>query len=115
MRRVVVTGLGLVTPLGVGVKTTWKNLLEGQCGIVSLGEGFESLPVRIAAKVPEGSLEHGQFTSSEWLDRGDDRVMAKFTQYAIAAARQALDDADWKPKDVQEKERTVSRHGSGSN
>jgi 3-oxoacyl-(acyl-carrier-protein) synthase len=41
--------------------------------------------------------------------------MAKFTQYAIAAARQALDDADWKPKDVQEKERTVSRHGSGSN
>lgn len=41
--------------------------------------------------------------------------MAKFTQYAIAAARQALDDADWKPKDVQEKERTVSRHGSRSN
>ncbi|KAG1137813.1 hypothetical protein G6F36_016076 [Rhizopus arrhizus] len=77
MRRVVVTGLGLVTPLGVGVKTTWKNLLEGQCGIVSLGEGFESLPVRIAAKVPQGSLEHGQFTSSEWLDRGVSSLLQK--------------------------------------
>ncbi|KAG1459528.1 hypothetical protein G6F56_006144 [Rhizopus delemar] len=113
MKRVVVTGLGLVTPLGVGVKTAWKNLLEGQCGIVTLNEGFEKLPVRIAAKVPQGPLEQGQFTSSDWLDRGDDRIMAKFTQYAIAAARQALEDADWKPSDTFEKERTGVCIGSG--
>lgn len=71
-RRVVVTGLGLVTPLGVGVKTVWKNLLEGQCGIVSLADtkGFENLPVRIAARVPQGPMDQGQFTASEWLDRG---------------------------------------------
>lgn len=70
-RRVVVTGLGLVTPLGVGVKTVWKNLLQGQCGIVSLNEeGFEQLPVRIAARVPQGPKDQGQFTASEWLDRG---------------------------------------------
>lgn len=71
-RRVVVTGLGLVTPLGVGVNTVWKNLLAGQCGIISLAdrEAFEKLPVRIAAEVPKGPLEEGKFTASEWLDRG---------------------------------------------
>ncbi|KAI9260161.1 ALG6, ALG8 glycosyltransferase family-domain-containing protein [Sporodiniella umbellata] len=106
--RVVVTGLGIVSPLGVGIKTAWRNLLEGQCGIVALNEGYEKLPVRIAAQVPQGPFEQGRFTLSEWLDRGDDRIMAKFTQYAIAAARQALDDADWKPNDPLEKERTVS-------
>jgi hypothetical protein len=71
-RRVVVTGLGLVTPLGVGVKTAWKNLINGHCGIVSLADraGFEKLPVRIAAAVPQGSYEEGKFTASEWLDKG---------------------------------------------
>jgi 3-oxoacyl-(acyl-carrier-protein) synthase len=71
-RRVVVTGLGLVTPLGVGINTVWKNLLQGQCGIVSLAdrEAYENLPVRIAAEVPQGSYEEGKFTASEWLDKG---------------------------------------------
>lgn len=71
-RRVVVTGLGLVTPLGVGVKTAWKNLLQGQCGIISLAnvEGYEKLPVRIAGCVPQGPMDQGKFTASEWLDRG---------------------------------------------
>lgn len=72
MRRVVVTGLGLVTPVGVGVKSAWKNIVESQCGVVSLAnkEGFEKLPVRIAAQVPLGSAEDGKFTSTEWLDKG---------------------------------------------
>ena len=71
-RRVVVTGLGLVTPLGVGVNTVWQNLIKGKCGIISLAdrEGFEKLPVRIAAEVPKGPIEQGLFTASEWLDRG---------------------------------------------
>ncbi|KAI8990887.1 ALG6, ALG8 glycosyltransferase family-domain-containing protein [Mycotypha africana] len=109
-RRVVVTGLGLVTPLGVGVKTVWNNLIKSHCGIVSLAdrEGFKNLPVTIAAEVPKGVFEEGKFTASEWLDRGDDRIMAKFTQYAIAAAKQAIDDAEWTPKTLEEKERTAS-------
>ncbi|RCI03956.1 Mitochondrial beta-keto-acyl synthase [Rhizopus stolonifer] len=113
-RRVVVTGLGLVTPLGVGVNTVWQNLLKGQCGIVSLTEreGFEKLPVRIAAEVPKGPFEQGQFTASEWLDRGDERTMAKFSHYAIAAARQAIQDANYAPTD-SEKERTGVCIGSG--
>ncbi|KAI8343600.1 putative beta-ketoacyl synthase [Chlamydoabsidia padenii] len=114
-RRVVVTGLGLVTPVGVGVKSAWNNLIKGHCGIVSLADqpAFESLPVKIAALVPRGPIEQGQFTSSDWLDPGDDRVMATFTQYAIAAARQALQDADWAPESITEKERTGVCIGSG--
>ncbi|KAI9483802.1 MAG: ALG6, ALG8 glycosyltransferase family-domain-containing protein [Benjaminiella poitrasii] len=107
---IVVTGLGLVTPLGVGSKNVWKNLIGGQCGVVSLSDrpGFEQLPVRIAAEVPRGSFQEGKFDASEWLDKGDDRTMAKFSHYAIAAARQALEDANWKPESDLEKQRTVS-------
>ncbi|ORZ02301.1 thiolase-like protein [Syncephalastrum racemosum] len=114
-RRVVVTGLGLVTPVGVGVQNAWTNLLKGQCGIVSVRdrEGFDALPVNIAAVVPEGLKEDGKFTAKEWLDRGDERVMGTFTQYAIAAARQALADADWKPTSDEAKERTGVCIGSG--
>ncbi|KAG2206225.1 hypothetical protein INT46_006393 [Mucor plumbeus] len=114
-RRVVVTGLGLVSPLGVGVKTVWKNLLESQCGIISLAEreGYEKLPVRIAAEIPKGSFEDGKFTASEWLDKGDDRTMAKFSHYAIAAARQAINDAQWIPETDLDKERTGVCIGSG--
>ncbi|KAI8997695.1 beta-ketoacyl synthase [Pilobolus umbonatus] len=101
-RRVVVTGLGL-------------NLLESQCGIVSLANkpGFENLPVRIGAEIPQGTLEEGKFAAADWLDRGDERIMAKFSQYAISAARQALKDAEWNPETEEEKERTGVCIGSG--
>ncbi|KAI7904204.1 thiolase-like protein [Cokeromyces recurvatus] len=114
-RKVVVTGLGLVTPLGVGPKQVWKNLIEGQCGIVSLAKrpGFEHLPVRIAAEVPQGSFKEGKFDASEWIDKGDNRTMAKFSHYAIAAAHQALKDANWKPESDFEKQRTGVCIGSG--
>ncbi|KAG2218664.1 hypothetical protein INT45_007833 [Circinella minor] len=114
-RRVVVTGLGLVSPVGVGVEHAWKNLINGHCGITSLmdKEEYEKLPVQIAALVPQGSKENGEFDSKEWLDRGDERVMAPFTQYAIAAARQALTDAEWIPNNEADKERTGVCIGSG--
>ncbi|KAG1073549.1 hypothetical protein G6F42_025798 [Rhizopus arrhizus] len=76
-------------------------------------EGFEKLPVRIAAEVPKGSFEDGKFTASEWLDKGDDRTMAKFSHYAIAAARQAINDAQWIPETDSDKERTGVCIGSG--
>ncbi|KAI9488099.1 thiolase-like protein [Zychaea mexicana] len=114
-RRVVVTGLGLVSPVGVGVKHAWTNLLNGHCGVTSLAnkQGFEQLPVQIAALVPQGPKEKGEFTSKEWLDRGDERIMAPFTQFAIAAARQALTDAEWIPEGDADKERTGVCIGSG--
>lgn len=78
-RRVVVTGLGLVTPLGIGVQQTWSKLIAGDCGVVSLKDlpspnglpGFETLPAQVGAIVKrEGGQALGAFDSTEWLDRG---------------------------------------------
>ena len=82
MRRVVVTGLGLVTPLGVGVRRTWLRLIEGQCGITSIKDKspqFAGLPSQVAAVVPAGAKEDGKWNAKEHLNAGvgpddDDRV-----------------------------------------
>ncbi|CEO58301.1 Putative 3-oxoacyl- [Penicillium brasilianum] len=116
MRRVVVTGLGAVTPLGVGIRRTWKRLLEGHCGIVNVvsrDERFQEIPSQIAAVVPQGRKEDGAWTALEWMDRRDERVMAKFAQYAMAAAEEALEDAGWKPTTHKQKEVTGVCLGSG--
>ncbi|KAJ5653645.1 3-oxoacyl- synthase [Penicillium lividum] len=116
MRRVVVTGLGAVTPLGVGVRRTWKRLLDGHCGIVNVlhrDERFAEQPCQIAAVVPEGSREDGGWTASEWLSRGDERRMAMFAQYAMAATEEALQDAGWKPTEFEQREATGVCLGSG--
>ncbi|KAF8435270.1 thiolase-like protein [Terfezia claveryi] len=97
MRRVVVTGLGAITPLGVaGIRRTWQRLLAGDCGIVNIldrDERYAQLPCQIAAAVPMGKKVDGRWDPSEWLAPGDDRRMALFSQYAIAAAEEALGDA----------------------
>ncbi|CCX06349.1 ketoacyl synthase domain-containing protein [Pyronema domesticum] len=113
MRRVVVTGLGAVTPLALGVKHTWKHLLAGQCGIKKLGEKFNDLPVQIAATVPAGNKDDGGWNPKEWLVAGEERGMALFSQYSIAAAEEALQDAGWAPKTEEELERTGVCLGSG--
>ncbi|KAJ0417025.1 thiolase-like protein [Aspergillus carlsbadensis] len=116
MRRVVVTGLGAVTPLGVGVRRTWKRLLDGHCGIVNVRDRdarFADLPAQIAAIVPEGLRAEGGWTASEWLGKGDERKMARFAQYALAASGEALEDAGWKPTGQDELESTGVCLGSG--
>ncbi|WEW57802.1 Mitochondrial beta-keto-acyl synthase [Emydomyces testavorans] len=116
MRRVVVTGLGAVTPLGIGVRRTWKRLLDGHCGIVSVKDrhpGFAEIPCQIAAVVPRGSKEHGGWRASDWLTRDQERKTALFAQYALAAAEEALNDADWKPEAQEAKEMTGVCLGSG--
>ncbi|KAG0312959.1 Mitochondrial beta-keto-acyl synthase [Linnemannia gamsii] len=122
-RRVVVTGLGLVTPLGIGVQQSWSKLIAGECGIVSLKDlpspspglpGFDTLPSQVGAVVKRtGGKELGGFDSTEWLDRGDEKRMAMFTQYALAAARMAIKDANWETTTEEEKERTGVCLGSG--
>ncbi|KAJ2487978.1 Mitochondrial beta-keto-acyl synthase [Coemansia sp. RSA 2320] len=118
-RRVVVTGLGIVSPVGVGVQHAWNNLLEGRSGIRSLvaelpGLGFESLPSQIAGIVPRaGSLANGSFDATEWLEPGDTKRMAAFTQYAMCAARQALADAEWTAPSDEQRERTGVCFGTG--
>ncbi|CAG7920802.1 unnamed protein product [Penicillium olsonii] len=115
MRRVVVTGLGAVSPLGVGARRTWKRLLDGHCGVVNVkdrDERFAEQPCQVAAVVPQGGREDGGWTASEWLDRGE-RKMAKFAQYAMAATEEALQDADWKPEPFEQREATGVCLGSG--
>ena len=118
MRRVVVTGLGAITPLGVGVRRTWTRLIAGDCGIVSTAhlepqERWRELPSRVAGMIPRGRKEEGGWQASDWLNRGDERRMATFTQYAIAATEMALQDANWRPSTQQEKEMTGVCLGSG--
>lgn len=96
MRRVVVTGLGAITPLGIGIKQTWNRLLAGHCGVVStrpLGSEFAALPSQVAGLVPKGSSIEGGWTAAEHVSPTEVRQTALFAQYGLAAAAEALSDA----------------------
>ncbi|XP_078438340.1 beta-ketoacyl synthase [Wolffia australiana] len=126
-RRVVVTGLGAVTPLGCGVNTTWKRLLDGQCGIRALMpedlkmngvdektimHTYEQLPSKVAAIVPCGNGE-GEFNEDFSLLSQDHRAIARFIAYALCATEEALNDANWKPNEVEKQESTGVSIGAG--
>ncbi|KAI9691597.1 MAG: putative PKS/NRPS-like protein biosynthetic cluster [Bathelium mastoideum] len=116
MRRVVVTGLGAVSPLGVGVRNTWHRLINGHCGITSIksrGPNFALLPSQVAAIVPQGSAQDGKWDAKERLEPGDERKIALFAQYGIASAQEALRDAGWAPQTPRERESTGVHVGSG--
>lgn len=116
MRRVVVTGLGAVTPLAAGIKHTWRRLLESQSGIVSTaakGPQFDALPSRVAGLVPLGDRKDGAWQAQDWLPASEERQMALFAQYAIASAQEALDDAGWHPTKQEDLEATGVTIGSG--
>ncbi|MCH7555043.1 MAG: beta-ketoacyl-ACP synthase II, partial [Proteobacteria bacterium] len=113
MRRVVVTGLGMVTPLACGVKPTWDKLLAGESGIGQITRfKVSDIACRIAGEVPEGGGEH-DFHADDWVEPKDRRKIDRFILYAIAAARQAIDDAGWTPSDEESLERTGVMIGSG--
>jgi 3-oxoacyl-[acyl-carrier-protein] synthase II len=114
MRRVVVTGCGVVTPLGVGTETVWKRLLEGQSGIRAI-QSFDvsDLPAKIAGQVPRGETSSGSFNADDWVPPKEQRKMDEFIVFALAAAQQAVEDAGWKPTDPVERERTGVMIGSG--
>ncbi|MGE5203742.1 MAG: beta-ketoacyl-ACP synthase II [Acidobacteriota bacterium] len=114
MRRVVVTGLGMVTPLGCGVEVTWRRLLEGQSGVRAI-QNFDvsDLPAKIAAQVPRGETASGSFNADDWVPTKEQRKMDEFIIYALAAATQAVEDAGWKPEDAENRERTGVLIGSG--
>jgi 3-oxoacyl-[acyl-carrier-protein] synthase II len=114
MRRVVVTGMGLVTPLGIGLERNWQRLLAGTSGVGTI-ESFEvaDLPVKIAAQVPRGDTAAGLFNPDDWIPPKDQRRMDGFIVYALAAAVQAVADAGWTPEGEEERERTGVMIGSG--
>jgi 3-oxoacyl-[acyl-carrier-protein] synthase II len=115
-RRVVITGLGLVTPLGCGVDASWSRLLEGRSGARRIAaEEFDvsDLTCQIACFVPRGPLAEGKFTADDWMEPKEQRKVDDFIIYAMAAAQQALQDAGWKPESTDDQERTGVLIGSG--
>lgn len=114
MRRVVVTGLGLVTSLGCGVKTSWERLLEGQSGVGTI-EDFDvsDLPAKIAAQVPQGNSGNGAFNADDWMSPREARRVDTFILYGMSAAQQAIEDAGWTPEDHESQCRTGVLIGSG--
>lgn len=121
MRRVVVTGLGAVTPLGVGVRHTWNRLITGHSGIVSVADlepqkRWRELTSTVAGIVPkDGSKgnDSSLWRADDWLSAPDQRRMSAFSQYAMAAVEMALDDAAWKPHAKAERQETGVCMGSG--
>ncbi len=113
MRRVVITGMGLVTPLGCGVAACWDKLLAGESGVRPIDQ-FETsdLPARIAGLVPRRGV-HNAFNPDDWLEPKEQRRMDEFIHFAIAAASEAVADADWAPNDNKSLERTGVMVGSG--
>lgn len=114
MRRVVVTGMGLVSPMGVGVEPSWKRLVEGESGIGPI-ESFDvsDLPCRIAAHLPAGSHEDGRWDPEDWLPARERRKLDPFIIYGMVAADQAVGDAGWEPEDEEGRNRTGVMIGSG--
>jgi 3-oxoacyl-[acyl-carrier-protein] synthase II len=114
MRRVMVTGMGLVTPFGIGLERNWSSLIAGASGVRAI-QSFEvsDLPVKIAAQVPRGDTASGLFNADDWVPPKDQRKMDGFIVYALAAAAQAVDDAGWAPDDEESRERTGVMIGSG--
>ncbi len=114
MRRVVVTGLGMVSPLACGVDETWARMLEGRSGASRITRFDASqLTCQIACEVPLGDGSDGTFNADDWMTAKDRRKVDKFILYAIAAAEQAVHDAGWTPGDNESQERTGVIIGSG--
>jgi 3-oxoacyl-[acyl-carrier-protein] synthase II len=114
MRRVVVTGLGMVSPLGCGVDVTWKRILNSESGARRI-ETFDvsDLPSKIACPVPRGDGSNGTFNPDQWMEPKDQRKVDDFIIFAMAAARQALDDANWHPATEEDRCATGTMIGSG--
>ncbi len=114
MRRVVVTGLGLVTPLACGVEQSWAALLAGKSGASAITKfKVDDLATKIACQVPRGDGSDGSFNPDQWVDAKEQRRMDDFIIYGLAAAKQAVTDSGWAPKSEEERERTGVLIGSG--
>ena len=114
LRRVVVTGMGAVTPLGCGVEASWANILASRSGARVIDDfKVDDLACQIAHRVPMGDYAAGGFNPDEWMDVKDQRKVDPFIVYAMAAASQAIAEAGVEPATAEEAERTGVLIGSG--
>lgn len=114
MRRVVVTGLGLVTPLASGVEETWARLLDGRSGAGPITRfDASNVATRYACEIPYGDGTHGTFNPDDWMEPKERRKVDDFILYGIAAAEMAVRDSGWAPEDEEGRLRTGVMIGSG--
>lgn len=114
MRRVVVTGLGLVTPLADGVEESWSRILDGQSGAGPITQFDASAVVtKYACEVPRGDGSDGTFNADAYMAPKEQRKVDTFIMFGLAAAQQAVEDAGWTPDDKESLERTGVLIGSG--
>ncbi|MEP9352075.1 beta-ketoacyl-ACP synthase II [Xanthobacter sp. KR7-65] len=114
MRRVVVTGLGMVTPLACGVEPTWRRLIAGESGVKAISHlEVADLACKIAANIPRGDGSDGTFNADQWMEPKEQRKVDEFIVFAMAAATQALDDAGWHPSAYEDQISTGVLIGSG--
>ncbi|MGA9604399.1 MAG: beta-ketoacyl synthase N-terminal-like domain-containing protein, partial [Methyloceanibacter sp.] len=114
MRRVVITGLGLVSPLGCGHEIAWERLLKGRNAARRI-ESFDvsDLSCQVACQVPKGDGSDGTFNPTDWMEPKEQRKVDDFIIYAMGAATQALKDAGWTPVAYEDQIRTGVLIGSG--
>ncbi|HEY0235986.1 MAG TPA: beta-ketoacyl synthase N-terminal-like domain-containing protein, partial [Afipia sp.] len=115
MRRVVVTGMGAVSPLGCGVETNWSRLIAGQSGLRKLSDNFVGeLPAKVAGVVPDLAEDsEGGFDPNRAAPHKDQKKMDRFILFALMAAEEAVAQAGWRPENTRELERTATIIGSG--
>src|SRR2546423_3384953 len=114
MRRVGGTGLGMVSPLGCGVESTWRRILNSESGARKIDTfDVSDLTSRIACVVPRGDGGDGSFNPDQWMEPKDQRKVDDFIIFAMSAAKQALDDADWHPATEEDRCATGTMIGSG--
>jgi 3-oxoacyl-[acyl-carrier-protein] synthase II len=114
LRRVVVTGMGIVSPLGCGIEATWSNILAGKSGVKRIDDfQVDDLAAQIAGRIPLGDYADGKFNPDEWMDVKEQRKVDPFIIFAMAAATQAIADAGVEPRTEEEKYRIGTLIGSG--
>ncbi len=114
MRRVVVTGMGVVCPLGLGVERVWQRLINAQSGIRAI-QSFDvtDLSSKIAGQIPPGTRSEGGLDIGEWISAKDQRKMDRFIQFALVAAAEAIEDSGWQPDNEEDRCATGVMIGSG--
>jgi 3-oxoacyl-[acyl-carrier-protein] synthase II len=114
MRRVVVTGVGLLTPLACGVEESWSRLLAGQSGARPITRfRTDDLATKIACQIPYGDGSNGTFNADLWVDPKEQRRMDPFIIYGLTAAKQAVQDSGWVPQTEEDRYRSGVLIGSG--
>ncbi len=114
MRRVVVTGMGMVSPLACGVEASWARILKGESGARKI-EKFDvsDLPSKIACQIPRGDGSNGTYDPDQWMTPKEQRKVDEFITFAMCAARQAIEDSGWKANGSDEAFRAGVLIGSG--